>query len=96
MSTGVRVQVPPSAQEILSGGLDRVRATGDRVHLRFADDLRRAHRDLTLSGLIALMPGEIDGEVTSDVDAEPLGHRRPRETGESGSPSIWVTRPSRT
>ena len=39
------------------------------MHLRFADDLRRAHRDLTLSGLIALMPGEIDGEVTSDQKA---------------------------
>lgn len=37
--------------------------------MRFADDLRRAHRDLTLSGLIALMPGEIDGEVTSDQKA---------------------------
>ena len=28
--------------------------------------------------------------------AEPLGHSRPREMGESGSPSIWVTRPSST
>ena len=24
-------------------------------------------------------------------EAEPLGHRRPREIGESGSPSIWMT-----
>lgn len=30
--------------------------------MRFADDLRRAHRDLTVSGLIALMPAEIDGD----------------------------------
>ena len=32
------------------------------------------------------------GAVTSCLLAEPLGHSRPRETGESGSPSIWVTR----
>ena len=24
-------------------------------------------------------------------DDEPLGHSRPREMGESGSPSIWMT-----
>ena len=31
------------------------------------------------------------GWVTSCFDADPLGHRRPREIGESGSPSIWMT-----
>ena len=36
------------------------------------------------------------GLVTRLLLAEPLGHSRPREIGESGSPSIWVTRPSLT
>ena len=31
------------------------------------------------------------GWVTSCLLAAPLGHSRPRLTGESGSPSIWVT-----
>ena len=31
------------------------------------------------------------GEFTSCSLAAPLGHSRPRDTGESGSPSIWVT-----
>jgi hypothetical protein len=31
------------------------------------------------------------GPVTSCLLAEPLGQRRPRETGESGLPSIWTT-----
>jgi len=31
------------------------------------------------------------GELTSLSDAAPLGHRRPREIGEAGSPSIWTT-----
>ena len=31
------------------------------------------------------------GEECSWRDAEPFGHRRPREIGESGSPSIWMT-----
>ena len=31
------------------------------------------------------------GELTRPSEAEPLGHRRPREIGESGSPSIWMT-----
>ena len=37
-----------------------------------------------------------DGPVTRLLVAEPLGHRRPREMGLSGSPSIWVMRPSLT
>ena len=32
------------------------------------------------------------GLLTSCSLADPLGHRRPREIGESGSPSIWTTR----
>ena len=36
------------------------------------------------------------GELTSCSLALPLGHRRPREIGESGSPSIWTTRSSLT
>src|SRR6478735_7465557 len=36
------------------------------------------------------------GLLTSCSDADPLGHRRPREIGLSGSPSIWITRSSRT
>ena len=36
------------------------------------------------------------GEVTRLFDAAPFGHRRPREIGESGSPSIWTTRSSFT
>ena len=36
------------------------------------------------------------GLVTSERDAAPFGHSRPREMGESGSPSICVTRPSVT
>ena len=36
------------------------------------------------------------GLLTSDDDADPLGQSRPREMGLSGSPSIWVTRPSLT
>src|SRR6185312_11576033 len=35
-------------------------------------------------------------EVTSCLLAEPFGHSRPRLIGESGSPSIWVTRPPET
>ncbi|SCE23234.1 hypothetical protein GA0115246_112862 [Streptomyces sp. SolWspMP-sol7th] len=31
------------------------------------------------------------GPVVSWSEAEPLGHRRPRLTGEAGSPSICVT-----
>jgi hypothetical protein len=31
------------------------------------------------------------GELTSFSDAAPFGHSRPRDTGESGSPSIWTT-----
>ena len=30
------------------------------------------------------------GLVTSDLLALPLGHSRPRLTGESGLPSIWT------
>jgi len=36
------------------------------------------------------------GPVTSCLLAEPLGHRRPREIGLSGLPSIWTTLPSVT
>jgi hypothetical protein len=36
------------------------------------------------------------GELTSDSDEEPRGHSRPREIGESGSPSMWTTRSSLT
>src|ERR1700712_5923677 len=36
------------------------------------------------------------GLFTSCSLADPLGHRRPRDTGESGSPSIWMTRSSLT
>ncbi len=35
-------------------------------------------------------------QVVSCRLAEPFGHSLPRLTGESGSPSIWMTRPSRT
>ena len=31
------------------------------------------------------------GPVTSCLLADPFGHRRPREIGLSGSPSIWTT-----
>jgi hypothetical protein len=31
------------------------------------------------------------GELTSFSEAAPFGHSRPREIGESGSPSIWTT-----
>ena len=34
--------------------------------------------------------------LTSCSLADPFGHSRPREMGESGSPSIWVTLPSWT
>lgn len=34
------------------------------------------------------------GRVTSSLVADPLGHKRPREMGLAGSPSIWVTVPS--
>src|SRR5699024_12572332 len=35
--------------------------------------------------------GNASGELTSCSLAAPFGHRRPREIGESGSPSIWTT-----
>lgn len=36
---------------------------------RFADEMRRANRDLTLAGVIVLAPGEVDGPVAADQKA---------------------------
>ena len=55
----------------------------------------------TIAGMVPFMPYILGTEpapwpraapVTSCRLDEPLGHSRPRETGESGSPSICTTR----
>ena len=72
-----------------AGGDDPV---GDHVHRRVEVEVlplgavRPAVEHLVLAGLA----------VVSCRLAEPFGHSRPRLTGESGSPSIWVTFPSWT
>ncbi|AKV87159.1 hypothetical protein AKG07_13625 [Microbacterium sp. CGR1] len=37
--------------------------------MRFAEDMRAVSRSLTLAGVIALIPGEIDGPITAEQKA---------------------------